>query len=348
MNYSFGAPRLFWIVAFILSITIIVLGITTRLFDAGLSCPDWPLCYGKVTLVFDETVHQEINQGNPDVPYDLFRVSLEFIHRALATLLGLISVGLLLYRVTQKLTFSFHPSFLLILVASQGVFGMYTVTLSLVPWVIVVHLLLGYVTVSYLWALSVSSVIQRHKLQFYPMWVSRGLLICILVLVIQIGLGGLVTATGASLACVGFPECNQYFIPPLELNADILFLPATLEQLQTIHFIHRVFAFIVTTILILYMVLVFRLCAMSHINSQNPLALPNHFQWKPLRQGLLLLASLLALQWLLGVLNVVIARPYVVALLHSINGLTMVLLLLFLYIKITPQKRSLSDLIAKP
>jgi cytochrome c oxidase assembly protein subunit 15 len=40
----------FLYIAFFLAFIVVQLGALTRLKDAGLGCPDWPGCYGKLTL----------------------------------------------------------------------------------------------------------------------------------------------------------------------------------------------------------------------------------------------------------------------------------------------------------
>ncbi|MFA6987205.1 MAG: COX15/CtaA family protein, partial [Arenimonas sp.] len=52
--------RLAWI-AVLLALTIVVFGAFVRLSNAGLSCPDWPTCYGRAAWPVHE---QDIAQAN--------------------------------------------------------------------------------------------------------------------------------------------------------------------------------------------------------------------------------------------------------------------------------------------
>ena len=65
------------ILAIILQIT---LGALVRITDSGLSCPDWPLCYG-LWFPFKERL---ISMDNVDFFY--YQIMLEWIHRLNAAL----------------------------------------------------------------------------------------------------------------------------------------------------------------------------------------------------------------------------------------------------------------------
>lgn len=84
--------RLAWI-ATLLALFVIVFGAFVRLSNAGLSCPDWPTCYGKVTW----PVHaHEIDQANDvfERPVESHKAWREQVHRHLAATLGLMVFAL--------------------------------------------------------------------------------------------------------------------------------------------------------------------------------------------------------------------------------------------------------------
>ena len=56
------------LVAFLLAFVVIILGAYTRLTDAGLSCPDWPHCYGFMTAPHTQSQLQSAAQ-NIQPPY---------------------------------------------------------------------------------------------------------------------------------------------------------------------------------------------------------------------------------------------------------------------------------------
>jgi len=64
--------------AMVLTYAVIVIGAAVRVYDAGLSCPDWPMCYGKA---FPFPVEESWGYTN-------WQVFLEWFHRLLAAVLG--------------------------------------------------------------------------------------------------------------------------------------------------------------------------------------------------------------------------------------------------------------------
>ena len=80
--------RLAWI-AVLLALGIVVFGAFVRLSNAGLSCPDWPTCYGRATWPVHE---HEIAQANANFEraVESSKTWREQLHRHLAASLGLL------------------------------------------------------------------------------------------------------------------------------------------------------------------------------------------------------------------------------------------------------------------
>lgn len=80
--------RIAWL-AVVLSVCVIVFGAFVRLSDAGLSCPDWPTCYGRATWpkAPDADVAAHLADIRPVEPHKAWR---EQVHRHLAASLGLL------------------------------------------------------------------------------------------------------------------------------------------------------------------------------------------------------------------------------------------------------------------
>jgi cytochrome c oxidase assembly protein subunit 15 len=77
------------ILGIILTLAVVSLGAYVRLSDAGLGCPDWPGCYGKLLGVPDN--HVEISHAEnafPHAPVEIDKAWKEMIHRYLASGLG--------------------------------------------------------------------------------------------------------------------------------------------------------------------------------------------------------------------------------------------------------------------
>jgi heme a synthase len=119
--------RLVWKMA-IATLLLMAIGSATRVMNAGLACPDWPLCYG--TLI----PSQQMN----------FQVFLEWFHRLDASLIGLMAIALV------ALSWWYHSDlppwtpwaslFALGLVVFQGILGGLTVTELLRSEIVTAHL----------------------------------------------------------------------------------------------------------------------------------------------------------------------------------------------------------------
>lgn len=92
--------RLAW-AAVLLALTVIVFGGFVRLSNAGLSCPDWPTCYGKATW---PTQDHEINAANEafERAVEVGKAWREQFHRHIAALLGLMVFTLALLAARKR------------------------------------------------------------------------------------------------------------------------------------------------------------------------------------------------------------------------------------------------------
>lgn len=86
--------RLAW-AALLLALCVIVFGGFVRLSNAGLSCPDWPTCYGKATW---PTLEHEIASANESYEraVEVSKAWREQFHRHIAALLGVLVLALAL------------------------------------------------------------------------------------------------------------------------------------------------------------------------------------------------------------------------------------------------------------
>lgn len=139
--------RLRWLVRLTLvgtlfTAVVMLVGAWTRLVDAGLGCPDWPGCYGKLLVPDGDFA----TLRHPDVPLEPFKAWVEMVHRYIATLLGLVvlSVVALGWSLRHRRDYPWRMSLLLLVVILfQGAFGAFTVTLKLWPQVVTLHLMGG-------------------------------------------------------------------------------------------------------------------------------------------------------------------------------------------------------------
>ncbi len=107
---------------------LMALGSATRVMNAGLSCPDWPLCYGQVLP------SQQMN----------LQVFLEWFHRLVATTIGLATLGFFVVSLWQRRQLSPRfpqaVGFAVLVVLMQGVLGGLTVTQLLRFDIVTAHL----------------------------------------------------------------------------------------------------------------------------------------------------------------------------------------------------------------
>ncbi|MBA4501074.1 COX15/CtaA family protein [Marinobacterium marinum] len=190
-----------------LALVVVVLGGWTRLNDAGLGCPDWPGCYGTWVLPGD---HAELAMEHPEATIDLRKGWIEMIHRYAAGTLGLLILGLAAigYRHRKRPGYPRVLSFgLLLLVMVQGIFGMWTVTLQLLPLVVTVHLLGGLATLMLLVLLRQRLVrLTTESVETRPHPWVKGMLAA---LFLQLALGGWTSTHYAGWACSDWLYCQR-------------------------------------------------------------------------------------------------------------------------------------------
>jgi cytochrome c oxidase assembly protein subunit 15 len=301
--------------ALALAVVVVVLGAYTRLADAGLGCPDWPGCYGFLTVPESVEDVSTAEARFPDAPVEPAKAWWEMVHRYFASTLGLVVLiiaGVALARRAEGVPVKL-PVALLLLVIVQGAFGAWTVTLKLWPQVVTAHLLGGFATLSLLWLLCM-------RLGSGSNWQVAGrvktvALIALMVLIGQITLGGWVSSNYAALACPDFPTCHGVWVPEMDVVQGLNFAQSVgpnylggmldSEARVAIQVIHRLGA-------------VAALIAIGWLGVRL------------LRTGSLLagpVLGILALQLLLGILNVVLVLPLANATLHNAFGAVLLLVL---------------------
>lgn len=303
-------------ISIILALIVVVLGAYTRLSDAGLGCPDWPTCYGQ--LIVPDAVDGTKLEGY-ERPIEVAKGWKEMLHRYAASLLGLTIFALLFLAIrgkTQRQQSLGLPGFTAFFVILQGAFGMWTVTLLVHPGIVTIHLLGGFVTTALLiWLLlnqgKPAIIIYKHISKKHKLL----LIATLLVLTLQIILGGWTSTNYAALSCgEHFPTCLGTWWPQMDfVNAlhwgaiGIDYEYGVLENTARtgIQMMHRIGA-LVTTLFIA--VLIYALRHYSHFKS-----------------SLILIGGLLTLQITLGILNVMFSIPLAIAVAH--NAVALLLLL---------------------
>ncbi|WCF28887.1 COX15/CtaA family protein [Xylella fastidiosa] len=377
---SFVRPLLFrhfhrmaWLAALFTASTI-MFGSFVRLSDAGMSCPDWPTCYGRIT--WPQTVAEANAHAASQIrPLEMHKVWREQVHRFLAGMLG-VEVLVLSLLAARRRRFSFVQIFsavvlvvvsiqlymagqhagamaaallgeVILLLAAlrwnnqdlsraavltlavvifQALLGMWTVTLLLKPIVVMGHLLGGLLMFALLvwmaWRAThlPITLVDATKVRWWLRW-------GVVILVFQIALGGWVSANYAALACGGgawlvdnFPRCVGEWWPPHDFTEGFTLFRTIGVDYEggvldgasriAIQMMHRLWAIVASVYLVW---LAWRL-------SREP----GMLTWA------LALAFLVVVQVMLGVLNVKLAVPLVVGVMHNGGAVALLFVLVSL------------------
>lgn len=228
-------------------LVVVVLGSYVRLSAAGLSCPDWPGCYGHFSPA---------GATAGDTGIEVGKAWKEMIHRYLAGTLGVLLIVIAALALQQKNPRVVSPAYawgLVALVVTQGIFGMLTVTRQLEPAIVTTHLLFGLTTLSLLWWLVLTIRSRRTGawrgttpfLGASLAGTRRLASVGLVVLFMQLALGGWTSSHYAATGCPDLPTCQGQWWPGFEGTAGI-------------HFLHRLGALVTTLALVLAAIRVLR------------------------------------------------------------------------------------------
>jgi len=391
--------RIAWL-AVALTLCVVVFGAFVRLSDAGLSCPDWPTCYGHATW---PSASQDVaaHAASEIRPFETHKAWREQVHRHLAASLGVLVLLLALLAARRRrfgvaiilsasaLVAAAIPAYMygqiglafalagggeaillmaalrwsgwgsnpatsplsgpgpahdlasvavltLAVIVFQALLGKWTVTLLLKPVVVMGHLLGGLTTFSLLlwmaWRATGQPILLAEA-RSLRRWVIAG----VVVLGVQIALGGWTSANYAALACGGggwtgavhhyqdFPRCVGQWWPPTDFGEGFVLWRGIGVDYEggvldgaariAIQLSHRIMAVIVALYVLALALRLFRT--------------PGMRSWS------LTLVVLIAAQVTLGILNVKLNLPLPVAVAHNAGAV----LLLFTMVSLTARLR---------
>ena len=195
-----GLHRLAYLAA-IVAFAVVVLGAFVRLSDAGLGCPDWPGCYGHITWPEESHEIQKANEAFPERPVESAKAWKEMVHRYLAGTLVLLVVAInaVAWKSRAAGRLRLLAAALLLLILFQAALGMWTVTLKLMPLVVMSHLLGGFATFSLLLWLTWSSRPARPPADAAFIRLRPMILAGLAILILQLALGGWTSAKSFSV-----------------------------------------------------------------------------------------------------------------------------------------------------
>ena len=362
-----------------LTLCVVVFGAFVRLSDAGLSCPDWPTCYGRAAW---PQAASEVNDHAASAirPFETHKAWREQVHRMLAGSLGVLVLllavlaarkrryGIAQVAIASLLVAAAIPLYMrgehmaasalaiigeiillfaalrwsnsdlsrvavlaLAVIIFQALLGMWTVTLLLKPIVVMGHLLGGLTTFALLlwmaWR-AIDRPITLVEAGALKRWVIAGLVL----LGLQIALGGWTSANYAALSCgagswsaANFPKCVGQWWPPHDFREGFVLWRGVGVDYEggvldgasriAIQMAHRIVAVLLALYLLVFAVRLLRTPSM--------------------RGWATALVLLVATQVSLGILNVKLALPLHVAVAHNAGAA----LLLFVLVSLLARLR---------
>lgn len=377
--------RIAWL-AVALTLCVVVFGAFVRLSHAGLSCPDWPTCYGRAT--WPQAAHEAAGHDASAIrPFETAKAWREQVHRHLAATLGLLvfvlallaartrrhsvaqviaaaalialaiplymrgghaaasalaiaGEGILLFAALRwplndgssagRQTLAPVAALTLAVIVFQALLGMWTVTWLLKPIVVMGHLLGGLLTLSLLSWMAWRATDRPIRLVDAAA-LRRVLWLALAVLAVQIALGGWVSANYAALSCGAgtwsidnFPKCVGLWAPPADFREGFVlwrgigvdYEGGVLDGASriAIQLAHRAMA-VVAFCVLLWAALKF-------------LRTPGMRGWGTA------LAALTLAQVALGILNVKLALPLSVAVLHNAGAALLLFVLVSLLVRL--------------
>lgn len=234
----------------VLVVSLIISGAWLRATQAGLGCPDWPLCYGEV-FVHAPAPGEALPQFPGAPPFEAAKAWKAMSHRYLALGLGVLGVmlaGLVFtLRANRAKAVALVYGFLTLL-AGQMVLGYFTVSTKLLPQAVTAHLLMGLLGLAVLYALYFTVARPTPPLQKTPLLRMLSGLAVVLMLV-QLALGGWASSHHAGLACPDFPTCLGQIWPDADyaegfdlnrgMQGEVAPGPLSQSAKVAIHWVHR-------------------------------------------------------------------------------------------------------------
>ena len=374
--------RIAW-AAVVLTLCVVVFGAFVRLSDAGLSCPDWPTCYGRAAWpqAPAEVADHAASQIRPLETHKAWR---EQVHRHIAAGLGVLVLVMALMAARKRrhgalqiigasaLVAAAIPAYMyghiglafgmagvgeailllaalrwsnidlaraaaitLAVIIFQALLGKWTVTLLLKPVIVMGHLMGGLLTFSLITWMAWRATHLPIRLA-NAATLRRWLYAALAVLAVQIALGGWVSANYAALACGGggwatgshhyldFPRCVGQWWPQADFREGFVLWRGVGVDYEggildgqsriAIQMAHRIGAVAAFGVLIAF--------------AGQLLRTPGMRGWGST------LAALTVVQVALGILNVKLALPLWLAVLHNAGAALLLFVLVSLLARI--------------
>lgn len=325
--------RLAWL-ATAFALVVIVFGAFVRLSNAGLSCPDWPTCYGEITWPTHAHDIAAANAAFPDRPVETDKAWREQVHRILVGGLGLFTFALAAWAVWRRRELgrlAWVPVAAAGLIFFQAALGAWTVSMKLLPAIVTAHLLGGMAMLALLGytALRLNVPAARADASFPAAGkakLRRLTIIGLGLVAAQIAIGGWTSTNYAALACgLDFPSCLGQAWPKADFHEAFVLWRGIGVNYEggvldgsariAIQLVHRIGALVV----------------FAHLATA---VIPRGLRHAQTRAYAGCVATALLLQIGLGIANVKLGLPLPAATLHNAGAALLLLTLLALLVRV--------------
>lgn len=292
----------------VLAFCAVVFSAYARLSAAGLGCSNWPTCYSENAL-------KQRLAPPPDAPRK--QESWQWrLQNQVGLLLGILSIAICGYAWQKRKALQqspLLPTLLVALMAFLAGFGILAFSYLPRSVIVPVHLAGGIVILMLLtWIalrlMTPAKGVVVSEARHWRIFSRLGLIL----LLIQVMLGGWVSSNFAALACTDFPLCQGSLLPTMDFSysMDRYGLPLTMEKLTAIHWMHRIGA----TLTLAYLSwLSFGIMKVAGLRTIGKTTL-----------------ALLMLQFVLGISNVLFGLLLAGAVLHNAIAMLLVITLVLL------------------
>ena len=298
----------------------ILLGGVTRLTNSGLSMVEWKPLMGAVPPLSEEAWQESFEKYKQFPEYRRVNLGMtvheyksifmyEYLHRLLGRLIGVIFLLPMLYfAIRRRIKPGLTPKLLVLffLGACQGLLGWYMVKSGLVDnprvsqYRLTAHLGLAFAIYAYMFWLALELLSPPGGGAADPARRYGGWALALVgVVYLMILSGGLVAGTRAGFAYSTWPLMGTTFVPPGLYAGTPAWLDA-FEDITTIQFNHRMFAYLVFLLLVTFAVVVWR-----------------RTRHRKVRLALGLMVTALLLQVTLGISTLLLHVPLYLAAAHQ-------------------------------
>ncbi|NOT10959.1 MAG: signal recognition particle-docking protein FtsY [Methylococcaceae bacterium] len=307
------------LISVVLALLVILAGSFVRLSGSELACPDWPACFGQITLNDESDFSARAKLLFPDYSVDFEKVSKVIGHRYLTAFLSLLVILLNLFswrKQHYRLAAFAATTSLILLLAGQVILSVSLVKLHAMPLISGAHLMVSILIFWLLFWLYLRSQASLSAMTSSsgPLGLSR---FVSLILLLQIILGIWVSVNQAGLACQDFPTCNGEWWPKADYKNGVnifygLFTGDTgiisLEAQVAVNWLHRVGSLISFA---LFLCLIIKSVASSSS--------------KPIRRSGLFLSVLVLIQLATTIVGIKTGMSIGLALAHEVSSVLLML-----------------------